>query len=69
MKLKKGFTLVELIIVISILSILSTLAFISVRPYFWHSRNTLRIDTVGKLALKIDSYLAMEKPVIALSGT
>lgn len=42
-KTKFGFTLVELIVVISILAILWTIAFISFNNYFWNARDSVRV--------------------------
>jgi len=64
-----GFTLVELIVVVTILAILSTIAFIYVQPYIWHSRNTVRLDSVWKLVVSVDTHVALEKTIMPLSWT
>ena len=50
---RKGFTLVELIVVIVILSILWTIAFVSFQGYGKESRNTKRISDIGVISRAI----------------
>jgi prepilin-type N-terminal cleavage/methylation domain-containing protein len=50
---KKAFTLVELIVVITILAILGTIAFISLQGYSADARNTKRANDVSSIAQKI----------------
>ena len=50
---KTAFTLVELIVVITILAILWTIAFISLQSYTSMARNALRMDGVSKIATTI----------------
>jgi len=49
-----GFTLVELIVVIAILAILWTIAFISIQSYAAISRNAVRIDGIWKIATALE---------------
>lgn len=51
-----GFTLVELIIVITILAILATLAIISFKNYSWNARDGNRIATVKNLQTGLNLY-------------
>ena len=52
---KKGFTLVELIVVITILAILWTVAFLSLSSYTTLARNAIRLDGVSKIATSIEA--------------
>lgn len=56
--MKKGFTLVELIVVIVILAILATIAFISLRDYPVQARDSKRISEIGALADKANIVIA-----------
>ncbi|QFR39544.1 type II secretion system protein [Candidatus Gracilibacteria bacterium 28_42_T64] len=47
---KQAFTLVELIVVITILAILGTIAFISLQGYSADARNSKRVNDLGNLA-------------------
>lgn len=69
--MKKGFTLVELIVVIVILAILATIAFISLRDYPVQARDSKRISEIGSLADKANILLAEhpEKLLALASGT
>lgn len=51
---KKAFTLVELIVVITILAILGTVAFISLQEYTTMARNSVRIDGISKISSAIE---------------
>jgi len=53
---KQGFTLVELIVVITILAILWTIAFISLQWYSKDSRDSVRISDVSKLKTSLELY-------------
>ncbi|MDR1944565.1 MAG: type II secretion system GspH family protein [Candidatus Peribacteria bacterium] len=50
---KKAFTLVELIVVITILAILGTIAFISLQGYSADARNSKRTNDVASISQKI----------------
>jgi len=50
-----GFTLVELIVVITILAILGTIAFLSLASYTWLARNSVRLDKIGKLTSSLNA--------------
>jgi len=65
----KGFTLVELIVVITILAILGTIAFISLQGYTKTARNSVRLDAVSKLATSLDSYKVQWKNLMAFAFT
>lgn len=45
-KVNRGFTLVELIVVITILSVLGTISFLSIQGYNKFARNAIRVDNV-----------------------
>lgn len=55
---KKAFTLVELIVVISILAILGTIWFISLQGYSWETRDVKRLSDVTTLLKKIEVTVA-----------
>ncbi|MDR0772641.1 MAG: type II secretion system GspH family protein [Candidatus Peribacteria bacterium] len=55
---KRAFTLVELIVVITILAILGTIAFISLQGYSADARNSKRQNDVNSIAQKISIELA-----------
>jgi len=52
---QKAFTLVELIVVITILAILATVAFISLGGQTDNARNTVKKDSIGKLATVVEN--------------
>ncbi len=52
---KKAFTLVELIVVITILAILATVAFVSLWGQTDNARNTVKKDSLGKLATAVEN--------------
>lgn len=67
---KKAFTLVELIVVITILAVLGTIAFISLQGYSWDARNTKRTSDLGNIASAITTKSAQWVPLVSfLDGT
>lgn len=58
MKNTKAFTLVELIVVITILAILGTIAFISLQGYSAEARDSKRISDVSNIAKKVSLMVA-----------
>ena len=52
----KGFTLVELIVVISILIILGTIAFISIANYSKNSRDSVRISDISRMKTSLELF-------------
>lgn len=64
-KTQKGFTLVELIVVITILAILGTIAFISLGSYTADARNAKRTEGIGKLASAVDNGTISGTPIMA----
>jgi prepilin-type N-terminal cleavage/methylation domain-containing protein len=62
---KSGFTLVELIVVITILAILGTIAFISLGSYTADARNSTRLDGISKIATAVENGLISATPVVA----
>ena len=53
---KKGFTLVELIVVITILAILATIAFVSMQSFSASARESARIADLSTIARALDYY-------------
>lgn len=53
-----GFTLVELIVVISILVVLGTIAFISFSGYSGNARDSVRLTDIGNIHTQMRLYLA-----------
>ena len=58
MKLKKAFTLVELIVVIAILAILSVTAFVTFTKWFGKSRDSRRMADVNSIVTAINTKIA-----------
>jgi len=55
---KKAFTLVELIVVITILAVLGTIAFISLQGYSGEARDSKRLSDVNNLVKKVNIELS-----------
>ncbi|MDP2090837.1 MAG: prepilin-type N-terminal cleavage/methylation domain-containing protein, partial [Candidatus Gracilibacteria bacterium] len=53
---QKAFTLVELIVVITILAILGTIAFISLQGYSQNSRDSVRISDVSRMKTTLELF-------------
>ncbi|MDD5769609.1 MAG: prepilin-type N-terminal cleavage/methylation domain-containing protein [Candidatus Gracilibacteria bacterium] len=74
---KKGFTLVELVVVITIIAILSTIAFVGYQQYFGNSRDSNRVQTMQNIETglqlaysKTRKYPIPEENIsISVSGT
>ena len=66
---KKAFTLVELIVVITILAILGTIAFISLGSYTGDARNAKRTDGISKIASSMESSIIGGKSVMSFAVT
>jgi len=62
---RKGFTLVELIVVISILAILGTVSFLSIQSYTWFARNAIRLDGASKITTLIKAWITWWKSILA----
>ena len=54
--LNKAFTLVELIVVVTILAILSTIWFVAYNDYLWWTRDTNRISQIKSISDAIQLY-------------
>ena len=55
-KIIKGFTLVELIVVITILAILWTISFISLQWYSMRSRDSVRISDIKNIITNLELF-------------
>ncbi len=66
---KKAFTLVELIVVITILAILGTIAFISLQGYSSDARNTKRTSDLGNIVSKMSTEAATGRPLMSFVWT
>ena len=65
---KKAFTLVELIVVITILAILGTIAFISLGSYTGDARNAKRTDAIGKIATSMENAITNGTSILSFSA-
>ena len=61
--MKKAFTLVELIVVITILSILWTIAFVSFQWYFSEVRDSVRLSDLKSIHMSLTLYKTEGKPL------
>ncbi|NDK08128.1 prepilin-type N-terminal cleavage/methylation domain-containing protein, partial [Candidatus Gracilibacteria bacterium] len=62
---KQGFTLVELIVVITILAILGSIAFISLQGYSSDARNSKRTSDLGSLQSALSTQLAQGQAILS----
>ena len=68
MKLKKAFTLVELIVVIAILAILSVTAFVTLTKWFGKSRDSRRVSDLSTIATAINTSFAEPNKIVRLKS-
>lgn len=61
--LKKAFTLIELIVVITILAILGTLAFVSFQWYYSEARDAIRVNDLKSIHKSLSLYKIEGKPL------
>lgn len=66
---KKAFTLVELIVVITILAILGTIAFISLQGYSGEARDSKRLSNANDLIKKVNIEVAKGTSISSLLTT
>ena len=55
-KNKLGFTLIELIVVITILAILGTIAFIALQGYSKSARDTVRVSDISRIKTSLELF-------------
>jgi len=65
---KKAFTLVELIVVITILAILGTIAFISLQGYSTDARNSKRTQDLNNLAWAVNIKITKGTPIMSFAA-
>jgi prepilin-type N-terminal cleavage/methylation domain-containing protein len=65
---KQAFTLVELIVVITILAILGTIAFISLQGYSADARNSTRTTNLNTMVSKINLQLTSGSPIMSFAS-
>lgn len=65
----RGFTLVELIVVITILVILGTIAFINIGGYSSSARDSARVSDIVNLSKGLDIYRVKNSTVPAPTGS
>jgi len=66
---KKAFTLVELIVVITILAILGTIAFISLQGYSADARNSKRTQDLNNLAGAVNIKVTKGTPLLSFTNS
>jgi prepilin-type N-terminal cleavage/methylation domain-containing protein len=66
---KSAFTLVELIVVITILAILGTIAFISLQGYSADARNSKRTSDIGNIQSAMSLKMVEGVPVMSFVTT
>lgn len=66
---QRGFTLVELIVVITILAILGTIGFLSINGYSTSARDASRVSDLVQLAKQMDSLVAQGTTLPQPDGT
>ncbi|MDD3145348.1 MAG: type II secretion system protein [Candidatus Gracilibacteria bacterium] len=68
-KQKNAFTLVELIVVITILAILGTIAFINLQGYSMGARDSKRVSDISNIQKKIGIEMGKGTPLSTLINT
>jgi prepilin-type N-terminal cleavage/methylation domain-containing protein len=68
MNTKKAFTLVELIVVITILAILGTIAFISLQGYSADARNSKRTEDLGNILKSVELKVSNGASLMSFVG-
>ena len=65
-KLRNGFTLIEILIVIGIISILATIVIVAINParQFAQARNTQRLSNINAILNSIGQYMADNKGIL-----
>jgi len=58
LRLRTGFTLVELLVVITILSLLGAIGFLSVQGYSKNARDSTRISDISNLSKALELMIA-----------
>ncbi len=70
MKLKKGFTLIEILVVIGIIAILATIVIVAINPsrQFAQARNTQRLSNINTILNAIGQNIADNKGLWSCGG-